>query len=300
MKTIVLSREEDKILWNPQFMDFVSYYGFIPKLCLPGRKETKGKVERPYSYVKTSFFAGETFNGFPDLNEKARNWLDNVANVRIHATTGAVPFNRLKEENLHPLREEDYLLEQSESRKSSKDCYISFEGNRYSIPYLYSCRDLTVKLKGDDLRIFYGDQLIATHRLSYQKGQMITDPAHFYGIPKPAYPTGIKATREMFLAHFPKANPFIDGLVLSKYGNARYHMLQILSLLEDYPRELVESAVEKATLYGAFGCSAIRNICCQGVIPGPGRKEIELVQKTPLVSESVEKRALSYYSELEG
>ena len=58
MKTVVLSREEDKILWNSQFMDFASYYGFIPKFCLPGRKETKGKVERPYSYIRSSFFDG--------------------------------------------------------------------------------------------------------------------------------------------------------------------------------------------------------------------------------------------------
>ena len=104
MKTVVISREEDKILWNSQFMDFASYHGFIPKLCLPGRKETKGKVERPYSYIRTSFFNGESFDSFSHLNEKARNWLDNVANVRIHATTGIVPFERLKEENLHSLK----------------------------------------------------------------------------------------------------------------------------------------------------------------------------------------------------
>lgn len=152
---------------------------------------------------------------------------------------GVVPFDRLKKkerENLRPLREGDYLLEQSETRKSSKDCYISFEGNRYSLACAsqYSCRDLMVKLKGDDLKIFYGDQLIATHRLSYQKGQMITDPAHFPGIPEPAYPTGIRAIRKetpvsrcfLLTEAQARANPFIDGLVSSRYGNARYHMLE--------------------------------------------------------------------------
>jgi transposase len=165
MKTIVLSREGDRIHWNPQFMDFAQYYGFIPKLCLPGRKETKGKVERPFSYIRSSFFNGSEFSGLPALNEKARNWLDNVANVRIHATTQVVPFDRIKDENLNPFRGADYVLEQSQMRKSSKDCYISFEGNRYSIPYQYSRRDLMVKHRGEDLRIFYGNELIATHKL---------------------------------------------------------------------------------------------------------------------------------------
>jgi len=129
---------------------------------------------------------------------------------------------------------------------------------------------------------------------------MITDSAHFLGIPKPAYPTGIRAIREVFLAHFPKANPFIDGLVSSKYGNARYHMQRILSLLDEYPCSLVEAAIERAMLFGAFGHSAIRNICHQEHHPELSPKELELTGKIPLSTEPVEERSLSYYSELEG
>ena len=299
MKTVVLSREGNRIHWNPQFMDFASYYGFVPKVCKPRRKETKGKVERPYSYIRSSFFVGTEFSDLTDLNEKRWNWLDTVANVRVHGTTQAIPFDRLKSENLNPLRDEDYVLEHSEMRKSTKDCYLSFEGNRYSVPYQYSCRDLAVKLKGEDLRIFYGDELIATHRISYQHGQMVTDPEHFRGIPRLAYPSGVRAIREVFLVQFPSANPFLDGLVKAKYGNARYHMLQILNLLGDYPRELIESAIERASIYGAFECSAIRNICRQEALPEPKREEMRLTQRTAVVSEPVEERALSYYSELE-
>jgi transposase len=300
MTTVVLSREGKIIHWNPHFMDFASYYGFVPKVCKPRRKETKGKVERPYSYIRSSFFVGTEFSDLADLNEKRWNWLDTVANVRVHGTTQAIPFDRLKSENLNPLRDGDYVLEHSEMRKSHKDCYISFEGSRYSVPYQYSCRDLAVKLRGEDLRIFYGHELIATHRMSYQKGQMITDPEHFRGIPRPAYPSGVRAVREVFLVQFPNANPFLDGLVKAKYGNARYHMLQILNLLEDYPREVIESAIERATVYGAFQCSAIRNICGQVAIPEPKREEMRLTQRTAVVSQPVEERALSYYSELEG
>ena len=128
MKTVVLSREGNRIHWNPQFMDFASHYGFMPKLCLPGRKETKGKIERPFSYIRSSFFRGTEFISLTDVNEKGWNWLDNVANTRIHGTTQAVPFDRLKDENLNHLRDEAYVLEHSEMRKSHKDCYISFDG----------------------------------------------------------------------------------------------------------------------------------------------------------------------------
>ena len=273
----------------------------FPKRVSPGAKRPRGKwnghtrISGPASSLEQ-----RSFSDLTDLNEKGRNWLDNVANVRIHGTTQAIPFERLKSENLNPLRDQDYVLEHCEMRKSHKDCYISFEGSRYSVPYQYSCRDLAVKLKGEDLRIFYGDELIATHKVSYQKGQMITDPEHFRGIPRPAYPSGVRAVREVFLVQFPNANPFLDGLVKTKYGNARYHMLQILNLLEDYPVDVVESAIDRAMLYGAFECGAIRNICGQVAIPEPKREEMRLTQRTAVVSEPVEERALSYYSELEG
>lgn len=183
-----------------------------------------------------------------------------------------------------------------ERRKSSKDCFISFEGNRYSIPHSYSCRELTVKVENEELQIFYNDEVIASHPISYQKGQMISDPKHFLGIEKPAYPSGIRALRELFLAHFPQANPFLDGLVGAKYGNARYHLLQILNLLEDYPQERIASAIERATSYGAFECQAIRNICHQSQIPKPIPDEVDLTQKSSVVSQPVEVRALTDYS----
>jgi len=81
-------------------------------------------------------------------------------------------------------------------------------------------------------------------------------------------------------------------------------MLQILNLLEDYPQAVVESAIERAMSYGAFECGAIRNICRQEKIPkaegyASKAKEIELAQKTSLISHTVEERSLNCYSELE-
>jgi hypothetical protein len=81
-------------------------------------------------------------------------------------------------------------------------------------------------------------------------------------------------------------------------------MLQILNLLEDYPQAVVESAIERAISYGAFEWGAIRNICRQGEIPEAEAmraksEEIELTQKTPLISHTVEERSLNCYSELE-
>ena len=110
----------------------------------------------------------------------------------------------------------------------------------------------------------------------------------------------LRAIREVFLAHFPKANPFLDGLVKAKYGNARYHILKILDLLEEYPKSIIEAAIDRATFYGAFECSTIRNICRQGEVPQPIQKQIELTEKKSLTFDPVQERSLSCYSRLEG
>ena len=44
-------------------------------------------MERPFSYIRQDFFLARTFRNLDDLNAQLRDWLDTVANVRLHGTT---------------------------------------------------------------------------------------------------------------------------------------------------------------------------------------------------------------------
>lgn len=178
MKTVVLAWSPDRIEWNPQFADFAKTFGFDLRVCRPRRAQTKGKIERPFGYIGESFFAGLDIEQLTldELNAQLRHWLDHTANTRVHRTTQCVPFERLKEENLLPLPDRTYVVAMVETRKSHKDCHLEYQGNRYSVPFQYVRRELTVRAQGDQLRIFDADKLIATHTLCRQKGQMVTDP----------------------------------------------------------------------------------------------------------------------------
>ncbi len=110
-----------------------------------------------------------------------------MANVRIHATTREIPFERLKQENLIPIPSMPYDTARIESRIATKDCFISYQGNRYSVPFQYVRKALTVKDNGNGLlRIYDQAKLIATHKLSSDKGRMVLNPAHVKGILKPS------------------------------------------------------------------------------------------------------------------
>jgi transposase len=92
--------------WNDELLNLADECGFTPRVCRPYRAKTKGKVERFNGYLKGSFLvplaaslkaAGLALTA-ELANRHVRRWLDEVANARVHGTTGAVPAVRLAEE----------------------------------------------------------------------------------------------------------------------------------------------------------------------------------------------------------
>ncbi len=80
MKTIVIGETAGSIVYNRALIDFARHYGFQPKACRPYRAKTKGKVERPYRYIREDFFLARSFRNLDDLNAQLQHWLDTVAN----------------------------------------------------------------------------------------------------------------------------------------------------------------------------------------------------------------------------
>jgi transposase len=212
LKTAVLSRDADgTIHWNPKYLDFADYYGFRPQACQPYRAQTKGKVESGVRYVRGNFWAGLTYLDLLDLNCQAWLWLDTVANVRIHGTTGEKPFDRLRIEPLMPLSgRPPYDTSLISCRRSSKDCFVSYQGNYYCVPAAHAGQLLTVKEteQGRLLILNARDEQIAEHELADGKNQRIVVAEHYWGIStlsqRPTRPTAVQV--------LPSQSPY-DGLV---------------------------------------------------------------------------------------
>jgi transposase len=101
-----LRPEGGRLVENAEFLRFSAHWGFRARACRPYRAKTKGKVERPIRYFRSSFVYGRSFAGDDDLNDQAQQWLATVANVRIHATTGEAPLIRFERDEkplLQPL-----------------------------------------------------------------------------------------------------------------------------------------------------------------------------------------------------
>ncbi|MGH9644305.1 MAG: IS21 family transposase [Terriglobales bacterium] len=92
--------------WHAGMLQFARDLGFQLRVCRPYRARTKGKVERFNSYLKGSFIvplaatlkAGGLKLDLETANREVLRWLSQVANVRVHATTGERPCARLPTE----------------------------------------------------------------------------------------------------------------------------------------------------------------------------------------------------------
>lgn len=184
MKTAVIGEDEEgRAVFNNTLLDLAGHYGFVPKACKPYRAKTKGKVERPYRYVRQDFFLGRTFRDLDDMNRQLAEWLETVANARVHGTTNRVVSEALAEEGpaLRALPLTPFRSVLKLERRITKDGMISVDGNLYSVPDGTRKRAVEVHVLADRLRIFEDAALIAEHPVLTGRKQRSLLPGHRHG-----------------------------------------------------------------------------------------------------------------------
>ena len=99
-KLVVLHEQYRELDPNPAFAAYATAAGFRIYACEGYDPEGKGKVEAGVKYVKGNALAGEVFDDWDHLEAHVRQWLDGVANVRQHGTTGEAPRVRFERDEL--------------------------------------------------------------------------------------------------------------------------------------------------------------------------------------------------------
>jgi len=181
MNTAVIGEgETEGIVYNRALVDLARHYGFHPRACRPYRAKTKGKVERPFRYIREDFFLARSFRNLDDLNAQLRHWLDSVANPRTHATTLRVVNEAFAEERPHlrPLPLAAFRSVLKLERRISREGMVSVGGNAYSVPDATRNRMVEVHSLADEVRIFENGTLIAVHPVLEGRRQRRVHPDH--------------------------------------------------------------------------------------------------------------------------
>jgi transposase len=165
MKTAVLGEIDKHIVYNAKLVAFAQHYSFAPRACKAYRAKTKGKVERPYRYIRQDFFLARRFQNLGDLNRQLRQWLDTVANARMHGTTQRVVSQHFSEERpaLQILPAGMFNGVIRLERRVSHEGLVSVGGNYYSVPDRARRRTLDVHTLAHEIRIYEDEELLAIH-----------------------------------------------------------------------------------------------------------------------------------------
>lgn len=183
MKTAVTGENgEGQIIYNGSLLALARHYGFIPKACKPYRAKTKGKVERPFRYIREDFFLARSFRNMEDLNRQLDDWLARVANVRLHGTTNRIVAEAFAAEqpDLQALPAGPFETLIKLERRVTHDGLISIGGNYYSVPDR-TRRIVEVHQLANEIRILDQGRLIARHAVLEGWRQSRIDPTHRQG-----------------------------------------------------------------------------------------------------------------------
>ena len=171
------------VRFNPGFLALASHYGFRPKACRPHRPQTKGKDERMVRYVKENFFQRyRAFESLDHLNTLLEQWLEEVADARIHGTYKTVVRERFEQEKpyLAPLPPVRFDTSYRETRRVALDAFIDVRGNRYSVPAHLCGETVVIRIALDGtLKVLDAEgMLVAEHRLRPKEAGWCVVPEH--------------------------------------------------------------------------------------------------------------------------
>ncbi len=298
-KTAVLQHPHGQpATFHPRYLDFAQHYGFQIRACGPYKPHEKGRVEAAVAYVRKNFLAGFTLPpGLEALNHAARTWLDQVANLRVHAQTRQTPMALFAQEapTLRPLHPLPYDLAVLHHPRASSQCRVAFDGNRYSVPPAYARQNLILKAYPDRILLYdQRDQCIAEHRRCYDRHQPVVQPEHEAELLAQRRQGREQLLLTRFFALCPEAQTYYHALS-ERRANPKFHAQKILALSERYGPEPVVRALQDALAYSAFSCEYIANLLEQRARPTAEPGALHLTRRQDLLELDLPAPDLSPY-----
>jgi hypothetical protein len=149
----------------------------------PYRARTKGKDERGVGYVKHNAVAGHDFISWAALEARLAWWQREIADGRVHGTTGEPPIERFRRAEASalqaingrpPFRQIRELV-----RRVQADCAVDLDTNAYSVPWRLIGETVRVIVAGGRVSIRHRDREVAASLRRSNREPTATKVVHF-------------------------------------------------------------------------------------------------------------------------
>lgn len=166
-------KKDSEAVLNEGFASFAKDFNISIFACAPYRPQTKGKAEVQMKVVDELKLYNGIFEDRVHISE-VLDQITNEGNTRLSQAHNQVPKLLFKQEKEHmqslPRQEicSSYKLNK-QLHKVSNESMISFKANKYSLPPIYSKKEVFIHIMNEKLYIYYKGNFLCLHNILQNK-----------------------------------------------------------------------------------------------------------------------------------
>jgi transposase len=265
--TAVLERHGPLVRFNEHFLACLRPCQITPIACNVAQPQAKGKVEQGAIHsIRHHFWPRRTFRALTTLQAHATQWRDQVAKVRVHATTGEPPIQRFAPKAMRPLPALVPDGRDTAQAKVHTEFSMRCDGNTYTVPPWLIGQTITVQADQHHLTCYCKDKAVATHFRCWQRTQRIALPQHREAAHKHHRRSWDSQDVAALIALGETAKRYLEHVAPTNEP-LKKQVKKLLALQDDYGAPALLDAMHRATLQQAFGAHYSENILYQEMTP---------------------------------
>ena len=268
---------------HPKIQSFCEHYGTVVLPAKPYTPRHKGKIERGIGYVKNNALKGRTFSSLAEQNQFLLHWERSVADTRIHGTTrkqvGKV-FREVEKPHLLRLPTNRFPCFEEAKRSVHRDGHIEVEKAYYSVPPEYTGRQVWARWDGHLVRVLNSRMEQITIHARTEPGRFQTKDKHITSTKISGVEKGAAwlLTRAALIGNH--TDRWAQALLNARGIQGIRVLVGLLSLVNYYSSDRIETACEIALSHNAFRLRTIRQLIKKG---GSKQKEFEFTDEHPII-----------------
>ena len=258
LKSAVLERRGNQILFHPRLLELSGHYHFAPRPCQVRSGNQKGRWNGP-----SAMCAIRSGRGGPSRHW--RNAIARLSNGAIRSPTSAAGRAAITAPSPKPSPKNSPVCclplcirptDRVEAVRSHKTIYVRFDLNDYSIPPEAVGRQLTLVASDTTVRILDGSVEIARHMRTWDRHQFVLDPAHQDAVLKTKRKAFHSTPGGRLEQMAPESKALLD-LAFAQGESAGAQTSQLLKLLEQYGAAALRRAIAEALQRGTPRASSV-------------------------------------------
>ena len=182
---------------------------------------------------------------------------------------------------LMPLPATPYDACEKVSTRATSSAMVRYRCNDYSVPVAYAHQEVQVRGFIHEVVIGCGTEVIARHKRSYDKEDMVFNPLHILALLEQKV-GALDQAAALQGWELPDAFATLRRLLEARMGKkGKREYVQVLRLMETFEMDLVHEVVKQALGMGAISYDAVKHLVLCRIEKKPPRLDLDVYPYLP-------------------